>query len=250
MNKKQLLLANIREQLAIENNCMPDDFLRPENIITAPVCSGKRRHFAEVPFFLKMVTMGGNAVISADVCTHDWLRGFVADKEGHWLFEHPNLREIDTYIHGFGKRMFQTHHMFLPFEDALPTRSSYEICQFERDDLRPFYENAPFPNALGEDFESKRPDMLVFAAMDGGQIIGMAGASADTPLWWQIGIDVSTDYRGQGLAAHLVSRLRQEVERRGCIPYYGTSLSNLASWGTALHCGFRPAWVETETVEW
>ena len=79
--------------------------------------------------------------------------------------------------------------------------------------------------------------------------MGMAGCSADTLLLWQIGIDVLPEYRGRGIATTLVTLLRDEVFRRGAIPYYGTSLSNLGSWKTALASGFVPAWVETESRE-
>jgi len=240
----------IRRQLAIENNCRPDDFSRAENIITAPVCCEERRKFHDAPFFLKMVTMGGNAVISADLRVHDALRRFSAGKEGHWLFEHNNLMEVERIVNEYGKRLFQTHHMFLPAEEAASSCMAFPVRWFERAELQPFYENVCFPNALGASFDCLRPDMLAVAACDGGEIIGMAGASADTEVLWQIRIDVNSEYRGQGIGTGLVALLRKEIEARGKIPYYGTSLSNLPSWGIALRCGFRPAWVETETIEW
>ena len=89
---------------------------------------------------------------------------------------------------------------------------------------------------------------LLFA-LDGDKICGMAGCSADTPEMWQIGIDVLPEYRGKGIAKTLVALLRDEAYRRGAIPYYGTSLSNIASWKTTISCGFVPAWVETESRE-
>ena len=81
------------------------------------------------------------------------------------------------------------------------------------------------------------------------QIIGLAGCSADTTLFWQIGIDVLPAYRGMGIGTKLVQLLKNETFRRGAIPFYGTSLSNLYSWNIALNCGFYPAWVEIETIE-
>ena len=38
-----------------------------------------------------------------------------------------------------------------------------------------------------------------------------------------------------------------ENRRKGEIPYYGTSLSNIFSWKIALGSGFAPAWIETES---
>ena len=89
--------------------------------------------------------------------------------------------------------------------------------------------------------------MLAVVAMDGGKIMGMAGCSADTPELWQIGIDILPEYRGCDVAKTLVTLLRNETFRRGAIPYYGKSLSNLPSWKTALGCGFRPFWIEAES---
>ena len=66
-------------------------------------------------------------------------------------------------------------------------------------------------------------------------------------ILWQIGIDVLPEYYGRGVAKTLVTLLRNETFRRGAIPYYGTGLSNLASWKTALECGFKPFWVEAES---
>ncbi len=80
----------------------------------------------------------------------------------------------------------------------------------------------------------------------------MAGCSADTDIFWQIGIDVLPDYRGHHVGTNLVQLLKNENLRRGAIPFYGTSLSNLHSWNIALNCDFYPAWIEieTKTSEW
>ena len=64
---------------------------------------------------------------------------------------------------------------------------------------------------------------------------------------WQIGIDVLPEYRGRGIGTALVTLIRNETFRRGALPYYGTSLSNLGSWKIALASGFVPAWIEVET---
>ena len=91
--------------------------------------------------------------------------------------------------------------------------------------------------------------MLAVIALDGDTVMGMAGCSADTPELWQIGIDVLPEYRKRGVGRALVTLLRNEALRRGAVPYYGTSLSNLPSWRIALGSGFYPLWVETEARE-
>jgi len=73
-------------------------------------------------------------------------------------------------------------------------------------------------------------------------IIGMAGASADCEMMWQIGIDVLPDYRSKGLATALVARLAREILLRDKVPYYGTATGNIASQRVAYRAGFKPAW--------
>ena len=248
MFSKPQILEIVCEQLAIECNCRAGDFGKAENVITTPALSDKRRKFSDQPFFFKMTTMGGNAVISADECLHDWIAEFAQGKPGHELFEHTNLREIDRQLAPHGKQLFQTHHMFLPFKDNAPQMMDIPIKWFEQDELHQFYEGTPFPNAFCETPLPERPDMLGVAAMEGESIVAMAGCSADTPLMWQVGVDVIPTHRGRGLAAQLVSRLRDEILARGKIPYYGTSLSNIYSWKTALTCGFCPSWIDTENM--
>ena len=60
----------------------------------------------------------------------------------------------------------------------------------------------------------------------------------------QIGVDVRPDMRGRGLGAMVVGLLRNEIERRGLLPFYGTAMSHIASQKTALRAGFAPAWTE------
>lgn len=249
MFSKSQIIELTKEQLAIECNCSAIDFDKKDCVITLPTLSNKRRKFSNKPFFFKMTTIGGNAVISADACLHEWLNDFVKDKTGHWLFEHTNLRDIDAQLGRYGKQLFQTHHMFLPLGKAMSLTSDIEVKWFEKDEIKQFYEEKKYPNAFCDEYNPDRPDMLAVAALNGEKIIGMAGCSADTPLFWQIGIDVNSDYRGKGIGTKLVSLLKDEVFSRGKIPYYGTSLSNIHSWKIALNCGFSPFWIDTETVE-
>lgn len=86
--------------------------------------------------------------------------------------------------------------------------------------------------------------MLGVAAISDGKIIGMAGASADSPLFWQIGINVEKEAECRHIASTLVTILKEEIEKLRKVPYYGTSMSNLASQRAAVNAGFRVAWVE------
>ena len=60
----------------------------------------------------------------------------------------------------------------------------------------------------------------------------------------QIGIDVLPEYRRQGIASALTSRLAVEILERGKVPFYCAAWSNIRSVRNAIRSGFRPAWVE------
>jgi len=254
MKTKQDLLSAVKTQLALEYNCAPEDFSSNENIVTTQRNSPKRRRYIDGAFFFQMVTFGTNAVITSNESMHDWLKDYVKGKSGHWLFEHNNLMDIEKKLNEYGKKLSQTHHMFLPYKEAASKETSsienhFSIKWFEDKAIHQFYEGKMFPNALCREYNAKRPDVLAIAAYDGREIIAMAGCSADTPDLWQVGIDVNENYRGRGLGTYLVTLLKNEILNRGKIPFYGTSLSNLASWGIALNCGFYPVWIEISTIE-
>ena len=61
---------------------------------------------------------------------------------------------------------------------------------------------------------------------------------------YQIGIDVLPEYRRQGIASALTSKLALEVLKLDKVPFYCTAWCNLKSARNAIKCGFAPAWVE------
>jgi len=237
----------LKTQLALDYNCNKEDFNCQENIITVSRKIPGRREYIAGEYFFTMVTMGRNAVIMADEKIHPFLKGYVKGKEGFWLFEQNHFFNIQQELGKYGKKLLPTHHMFLPDPEPLNWKPSFEIKWFEQKDIMGLYGNPDFPNALCKEFKPERPDVLAVAAIDGNRIVGLAGCSADSPKMWQIGIDVNPEYRKKGIGAALVGLLKDEIFKRNAIPFYGTSLSNLASWRIALKCRFYPAWLETET---
>ena len=87
------------------------------------------------------------------------------------------------------------------------------------------------------------------AAAKDGQILGMAGASADSPLFWQIGINVDSHAVGMHVGSTLVRLLAQDIIAQGAVPYYGTSMSHIASQRVAHRAGFAVAWAELVAEE-
>ncbi len=258
MFDKRVIESELRKMLALDFNCNVDEFDKKENIIVVPKELPGRRVYAPKKAFFSMVTMGKNVVMNAPKEMHEWLENWGKGREGIWLFEHHNLMELEGELAKYDKRLWQSHHMFLPKArmeevDALVKKqhrdAAIEIQWFEQEAIHPLYGREEFPNALCDCFKPERPDVLAVGAVREGRIVGLAGCSADTTLFWQIGIDVLAEWRGKGLATMLVRLLKNECFRRGAIPFYGTSLSNLGSWHVALGSGFYPAWVEIGTKE-
>lgn len=236
-------LQALYTQLSLDLNCSPEDFTRSEDILTLPALrEGRRQYIPGAPYF-EMVTLGGNAVITANDQLHPFLRELLQKTHGHWLFEIPSLIAIDTELHRFGFQLTPTHHMLLP-DRPVTAQETIPVRWFYNEEIFPFYGDKRFPNAICPEFVPERPDRIVVCAYDGDTIMGMAGCSEDAPHWQQIGIDVLPEYRGRGIAGYLVTLLRCKIEERGDQPFYGTAIANYYSMRTALRAGFSPVWLE------
>ena len=159
--------------LSLEYNCHPMDFSRKENILTRSMLREGRRVYGAEPYFFHMVTLGGNAVITADESLHGFLRSFMADRTGHWLFELPNLLPVERELNRLGYTLSQTHHMFLPRASGTPAsllaaRSGLEIRWLEGEEILPFYGDPRLPNAICSEPTATRPDRVAVCAYDGG----------------------------------------------------------------------------------
>lgn len=239
-------------QLAIDYNARPEGFIRPGITFTPPALNPGRRVYSDKMPFFELAAVGHAAVIMAHEALRPELDEWVKDVEHpHWLLEFPRLLALERILEPHGWRLTQTFHCYLPVRGFAPVDppEGFTFRLLERGDIGELYPNSDWPNALQENENPSRPDVLALAAMDGNRIAAMAGASADGERLWQIGIDVLPEYRGRGLGALLVRGLCHEVQKRGALPFYGTSLSNIHSQNIAYSCGFAPAWVAVSAEE-
>lgn len=244
--ERQKALAMGLAQLAVDFNTTPEAIQAGGLIFTPPALNPGRRVYSDKMPFFEIVTVGAATVIMADKSLWPALREWSKDaQEPHWLFEFPRMQKLAEILSPHGYELTQTFHHYLPSRDFCPAQApeGLTLQWLEQEDIQRFYPNEAWPNALQAKANPARPDMLVLVAMDGDRPAAMAGASADSPSMWQIGIDVLPEYKSRGLGTLLVEGLAHEVECRGALPFYGTSLSNLHSQNIAWKCGFRPAWV-------
>ena len=102
-----------------------------------------------------------------------------------------------------------------------------------------------FDNSLAFDENGYTPTCFVLYARDHGEIVAVAGASYETEELREVGVDVKKEYRGRKLAAVLVRNLTVEILKRGKIPFYSASVTNLASQAAAVRAGYMPLWTDT-----
>jgi GNAT superfamily N-acetyltransferase len=204
------------------------DFPEPFKIVTCGksaviASSGKCRFFADS--IVRMNPYGADRIFSVDCMTKitDVMR-----HDGCMVNECINLIPKGSARHH--KLDFSNHGIVLRIYD-------------EPEIKRLLYPLPGFENALSRK-DGLRTDVIAACAVKDNRIIAIAGASNDSDLMWQVGIDVLPAYREQGIGSTLVSILTEEIDALGILPYYSLHPSNTASMNTALACGYIPVFTE------
>jgi len=229
------MLRVVQAQLATDLNCLPADLNGEKDgfvFVEARENPG-RRLFPRGDSHFDMLTMGKSIVVSATPEILEIAKAWLSGKSRDAAFSMPFVNGHSMY--------------YLPDLGHLtaiaPPPEGFVFETFEKDALPALYRIEGFRNAMSYDIRHPRPDVLATVARRGGRVAGIAGASDDCAMMWQVGIDVLSEYRNRGLAAFLVNRLTLDILERGYIPYYGTSSANVASQRVAHRAGYRPAWV-------
>ena len=231
-----------REQSARDLNCAPEDFLKSEPVLASGGLGAEAKKYYKAPIPMNFVSYGSNVVVSALEEYRDMAAEYIHRSDFYHCFETPAIHWLDERLAPFQQKVCFMAEYQLPDPDqlrALPC--AYPLKVLEQKDFSGLY-LPQWHHALCED--RKELDVLGVGAYNGDALIGLAGCSADADRMWQIGVDVLPNYRGQGIAGALTSRLALEIFDRGKVPFYCSAWSNLASVRNALRCGFRPAWVE------
>lgn len=235
-------IQDTMKQYELDYNGMEGEWIT-EKIHLSPVklLEGARLHEKTDCFFKAGIFMG-KAYVMADEAMHPWIRKELGKELPEWWCAFRNLRKIDKELEKYGREILDTHIYFLPAEHWEESVPDCEVRWLEGEALEQFRGDKSVSHALC--FSESQPDRIALAAYDGGTLMAMAGVSEDGERLWQIGIDVLPEYEGRGLAVKLVGAMKQEVLRRGKIPFYGTAESHAVSRSVAIASGFLPAWSE------
>ena len=264
----QVMEKILIQQLALDYNCSVAEVECSENVFTLRKNLPGRRVFRSDDAILKVCSFRDKLLISADECLLDWCRETYQSERAAWFSLFPNLKKLDDKLREFGHTVADCHHFYLPEREKYLLRSvgrassgsqpglvgqavtqaetassKFRIVWYEEDELERFRGDKRFQNALSTS-TSLSPDMLAVTAEREGEILGMAGVSADSEMMWQIGIDVTEAGRGLGIGTILTTLLKDEVIRRGKVPFYGTAETHMKSQRVAVRSGFVPTWAE------
>ena len=239
-NREILQIA--MEQSALDTNCCADDFKKTQNIIVSSEKNPKARKYLELPFVCNLISYGNNIVASVDTRFKNIVWEYIQKYPTERCFETPGIYILNEAFSKYDMQVCFMAEYFLPDVTLLSKATCpYEIKILSSNEFQDLY-TSQWSNALCK--ARRELDVLGAGAYKGNQLIGLAGCSADCESMWQIGIDVLPEFRRQGIASALTSRLACEALDRGKVPFYCCAWSNIASAKNAIKSGFRPAWLE------
>lgn len=184
--------------------------------------------------YIKILAYRNCVVVCTSKNLQSKVREILQDKNRDEIFEVP-------LVYG------QTIH-YVPSDDCTEKLASpdYEYEYLFDKDLLSLNGLTGFENSLAFDENGFTSTKAVYIARDNNKIIGVAGA-AETSVngVWEIGIDVTEEYRKVGLGTYLVKRLTKELLARSIVSFYSASVTNIGSQMVASRCGYMPYWVDT-----
>jgi GNAT superfamily N-acetyltransferase len=245
--QRKQMLQGIRKILAANLACHADDFTKDGVVLSVAEVSEGRMKFPVREKSLTLVTMGKGVSISCTADRIDWAREHLGSLTREQLFAASTLAQIQQYVERDGQWMAGPLQRYVCSRDDLqpfPIPEEINVTLVEGEDIPALYRYDQFPHALSYDVHSARPDVVASVAEHRGHVVGIAGASADCDVMWQIGVDILADYQGFGIGKAVVGTLTQEIWKREIIPYYSTTVSNLQSRQVVSSLGYWPAWVE------
>ena len=230
------------QQSAYDMGCEAEDFLKTGNVVTVSKKHPLARKYLDLPLSCDLASYGSNIVAQANEELIPAVRQYIDRYPVEHCFETPNLHVLDEMLRPFGQKICFMAEYFLPDVNALrELPCGYELRVLRQEDFGDLYLPC-WSNALCE--KRRHLDVLGVGAYDQGKLIALAGCSADCERMYQIGIDVLPEYRRQGIASALTSRLALETLALDKVPFYCAAWCNMKSVRNAIRSGFRPAWVQ------
>lgn len=161
--------------------------------------SFSRRQFEEADdCVLKVIAVNGKLIFTGEKSIIEVCRKQFSNNLGNWFMDASNFRKLDEILKKDGYRVKTVHPFFFPKDDCVHEIKGVETKKHNQEEILQFKDNDRFEEAFC--FSEESPDVLAVAAIIYDEIVGMAGASADSPSFWQIGINVNKNFEGRHIA--------------------------------------------------
>jgi GNAT superfamily N-acetyltransferase len=241
MTNKEILEIAL-QQSSYDCNCEADAFMSEQNVVTISKKNTKARRYVPLPLECDLVSYGNNIVAQVSKRTKSAVSEYINTFDAYCCFETPQINMLNDLLAPFDLKVCFMAEYFLPDVTKLKKLDcGYELRVLHKEDFAGLYVKQ-WSNCLT--FNDRERDVLAVGAYDNGNLIGLAGCSADCKMMYQIGVDVLPEYRRKGIASAVTSKLAIEVLTLGKVPFYCAAWSNIKSVRNAVKSGFRPAWVE------
>ena len=239
-NKDILHIA--MEQSAADIGCKAEDFLSDKNVVVPLNMGSNAKRYYKLPIGCNFISYGNNVVAAVTDEVAQIVAEYISKFEFYHCFETPNMHWLNERLSSKGQTTCFMAEYYLPDVNRLASLPcAFEMRVLEKGQFEDLYLQE-WSNALCSD--RKHLDMLAVGAYDGGKLVGLAGCSADADEMWQIGVDVLPEYRRNGIASAITSKLALEILDRDKVPFYCTAWSNIRSVRNAVKSGLIPAWAE------
>jgi GNAT superfamily N-acetyltransferase len=240
-------LNTVKKVLAADFACRESDFEKYGITFRLAKELPGRRQFPYREKSLAMVSMGRGIIACCSQGRMEWAEAKLSKLTRDEAYDAPAISMMDAYVKQDGQFMAgpdlkhictkSIFRLFKPSDDI-------EINLVEDVKSLGLYADKRFANSLGRGSSTHTPLMVAAVAKLHGEIAGIASASADCDVMWQVGVDTLPEYRKRGIGKATVSAVTAYLLEHGVIPYYSTFLLNTASRATAAALGYKPAWVE------
>lgn len=241
MTNREMLEIAMR-QTAEDIGCCREDFQANKNVVSLLILGNNARKYLKEPITCSFVSYGSNIVAASINETFDLVAEYIEKFKFYHCFETQNVHWLIERLMEKGHKICFMAEYYLPDLNRIPALScAYETRILKQEDFRELY-LPEWSNALYKN--RKHLGVLGVGAYDGNTLVGLAACSADCKDMWQIGVDVLSMYRRQGIASAITSTLTNEIINRNKVPFYCTAWSNIRSVRNAFKSGFVPTWVE------
>lgn len=235
---REALLRQLFADYGFNAGILADKSLHYTDLCEDP---GRRKYLGKMDVLC--LAVDGSAAVCATRQARAVLEPLLKGCSAQWLFEASRILEISDALSTLDIDCRDLDlHLYYGFDGQSETAfpQGFQARWIEQGQFEEFQGTEFAQEALS--FSELNPDFLALGAMDGDRTIALAGASLDGPEVCQIGVNVLEGYEGRHLASALVSMLARKLMDRGKAPFYGTTISHIASQRVAYNAGFHPAW--------